>query len=121
MIALVGAPRSGTTWLQTLLASHDAIVSPQETNLFSRYVAPLEERWCYEARGSVAERQQRRFTGLGAVLTAAEFHGEVGHFVDDVLRSIAALKPGATILVEKTPSHSLHVDLVARYVPGARF
>ncbi|HEY3831913.1 MAG TPA: sulfotransferase [Acidimicrobiia bacterium] len=121
LIALVGAPRSGTTWLQTLLASHDAIVSPQETNLFSRYVAPLEERWRYEARGSVAERQQRRFTGLGAVLTEAEFHTEIGHFVNDVLRAIAALKPGATIVVEKTPSHSLHVDLIARHVPQARF
>src|SRR3984957_8916603 len=91
-VALIGAPRSGTTWLQTLLASHDAVVSPQETNLFSRYVAPLEARWLHEARGTVAERQQRRFTGLGAVLTEADFRREVAAFVEDVIGAIAALK-----------------------------
>src|SRR5690606_18762378 len=29
-------------------------------------------------------------------------------------------KPGATWFVEKTPAHSLDVDLIARLVPGAR-
>ncbi len=120
-VSLVGAPRSGTTWLQSLLASHESVVSPQETNLFSRYVAPLEERWRYEARGTLAERQQRRFTGLGAVLTEEQFHIEVGRFVDDVIAAIGALKPSATIVLEKTPSHSLQVELIARYVPGVRF
>ncbi len=120
-VALVGAPRSGTTWLQTLVGSHDAVASPQETNLFSRYVAPLEERWAWEARGSLADRQRRRFAGLGAVLTEDEFRCGVGAFVADVVQHIARLKPGASIVLEKTPSHSLHVELISRYVPGARF
>ncbi len=120
-VALIGAPRSGTTWLQTLVGSHDAFVSPQETNLFSRYVAPLAARWAWEARGTLEERQHRRFAGLGAVLTQSQFDDEVGAFVASVIRSVAKLKPGASTVLEKTPSHSLHVELIARYVPGARF
>src|SRR3954465_4017433 len=83
-VALIGAPRSGTTWLQTLVASHDAVVSPQETNLFSRYVAPLEGRWEFEARGPLEDRRNRRFIGLGSTLTEAQFHEAVGRFVDQV-------------------------------------
>src|SRR5438876_565526 len=38
IVFVVGAPRSGTTWLQTMLAAHPEVASPQETYIFSAYV-----------------------------------------------------------------------------------
>jgi hypothetical protein len=121
LVVLIGAPRSGTTWLQNLLAADDRVASPQETSLFSRYVAPLAESWRWSMRGTPAEWAQRRYIGLPAALSTDEFSSLVSAFVEGVLASIVALKPGASVVVEKTPSHSLHVEAVAQYAPQARF
>lgn len=120
-VVLLGAPRSGTTWLQSLLGSHPAFVTPQETDLFTRYVAPLRASWEWSLRGTADEWRQRRYKGLPAVLTERQFDEIVRDLVASVLDHVHALDPTATILVEKSPSHSLHPDLVARYLPGARF
>ena len=36
-VFIVGAQRSGTTWVQRLLCSHPRIVGGQESHLFSAY------------------------------------------------------------------------------------
>ena len=51
LVLLVGAPRSGTTWLQTMLGAHPSVASPQETDLFRRYLEPLTEAWRWQLRG----------------------------------------------------------------------
>ena len=45
MVFLVGCPRSGTTWLQKLLASHPRIRSGEESHFFSLYVGPQLRSW----------------------------------------------------------------------------
>jgi hypothetical protein len=40
LVFLIGCPRSGTTWLQRLLASHPQVRTVQETFLFPRYISP---------------------------------------------------------------------------------
>lgn len=121
LVALVGAPRSGTTWLQSLLAADDRVASPQETSLFSRYVGPLEESWQWAMRGTPEDWAQRRYIGLPAALREEQFEELVSAFVEGALASILALKPGASVVVEKTPSHSVHVEQIARYAPQTRF
>jgi hypothetical protein len=39
-VFLVGCPRSGTTWVQRLLACHPGIATGQESNLFEMYIGP---------------------------------------------------------------------------------
>ena len=39
-IFIVGPVRSGTSWLQTMLAEHPDIASPPETHVFTNYLAP---------------------------------------------------------------------------------
>jgi Sulfotransferase family len=121
LVALIGAPRSGTTWLQNLLGADPAVVSPQETSLFSRFVAPLDESWRWGMRGTDDDWARRRFIGLGAVLTEDEFTTLVRGFVQDALGKVLALKPGASLVVEKTPGHSQCVELILRYAPQVRF
>src|SRR4051812_14307970 len=45
MVFLVGAPRSGTNWLQRMLAAHpDVVALPSETHLFSHGLRLLDEQ-----------------------------------------------------------------------------
>ena len=52
LVLIVGAQRSGTTWVQRLLASHPAIVSGQESHLFSSYLGPMWQRWHCSSSGT---------------------------------------------------------------------
>jgi Sulfotransferase family len=117
VVFVVGSPRSGTSWLQKVLGAHPEIVTPQETDLFSAFVVKLQRTW----EGQRENSARRRYRGLPALMTNAEFEVALGRFVEEVLSRAYELKPGATVLVEKTPSHSLHVESIARLVKGARF
>jgi hypothetical protein len=120
LVLLVGAPRSGTTWLQSMLGSHPAVATPQETDLFSRYVAPLAEAWEWQRRGGPDAWRERRFKGLPGVLTAEQFEDLVRGVIDTALDGIAKLVPDATVIVEKSPSHSNCANLLATYASQAR-
>ena len=120
LVLLVGAPRSGTTWLQSLLGAHPSIATPQETDLFSRYIGPLAEAWSWQLRGGPDAWRQRRYKGLPAVLTTVEFTELVRGVVETALDGIARLEPEASVLLEKSPSHSMCADVVAAYAPEAR-
>ena len=120
LVLLVGAPRSGTTWLQSMLGAHPAIATPQETDLFSRYIGPLAEAWTWQMRGGPEAWRKRRYKGLPAVLTTVEFTELVRGVIETALDGIAALEPEASVLLEKSPSHSTCADVVAAYTPEAR-
>lgn len=120
LVLLVGAPRSGTTWVQTMLASHPEVASPQETDLFQRYLQPLTEAWRWQQRGGPPAWAERRFKGLPAVLSTDEFDAITRDYVAAILERAVALRPGASIVLEKSPSTSLCADVIAELTPDAR-
>jgi len=120
LVLLIGAPRSGTTWLQEMLGAHPLVATPQETDLFSRFLQPLLDSWEREARGGQAGIEQRRFKGLHSVLTAREFAATGTDLVGRVVANASALKPGSEVVVEKTPSHSLCATSIALFAPRAK-
>lgn len=125
-IFLVGCPRSGTTLLQALLAAHPAITSFLETHFFE-VVSPR-----FAALGLISpkRRETRRLL---------QFLSDVGHpeleplvprhsvrvraYVDAFLQILdtIALARGQSIWLEKTPGHLRRIDMISRFVPGARF
>jgi Sulfotransferase family len=115
-VFIVGAQRSGTTWLQRLLCAHPRIVGGQESHLFSGYLAPLWERWQVE-RGM--RENGGRAIGLACYLTEEEFIDECRGLVERVFRRLGQAKPGAELLVEKTPDHGLCLPLIHRLFPSA--
>lgn len=115
---VIGAPRSGTTWLQRLLASVPQVVSGQETNLFDKYVAPLDETFARQVR---QVRELPRVKGLPTLLSRPAFDALLRDLVVGTYAELGRLKPGATIVVDKNPPHTLHVPLIRRLLPGARF
>ena len=121
VVFLIGAPRSGTTWLQSLLGSNPAVVTPQETDLFSTFIAPLQTWWDDQLARTSSEHVARRTKGLPAVLDDAQFTELLATLVSRVLKAIQELDPSASVIVEKSPSHSNHVELIRKYLPDATF
>lgn len=121
IVFVIGAPRSGTTWLQSLLGSDPAVVTPQETDLFAGFIAPLQRWWDGQVGRTDDEQRAMRMKGLPAVIDDAEFHGLLAAMIERVLVRIAALDPSAGIIVEKSPSHSRHVELIRSFLPQAGF
>lgn len=113
---VVGAPRSGTTWVQLLLAQHPDVATVQETHLFSRYLGPLYRAWRLDG-----ERRSPRSVGLSNALSPDQFRELCGAFVERTREGILAAKEGARIALEKTPQHVHHGDLILDLVPDAAF
>ena len=112
LVFLVGAPRSGTTWLQLMLASSDQVATVNETHLFSLHLVSQFESW---------ERLRGREIGLRHLMTEVEFIALIRHFADCVISRIHATKPNATIILEKTPHHVLHWRNILKIYPEAYF
>ncbi len=115
MIFLVGVPRSGTNWLQRLLALHpDVVALPAETHLFSEGIRHLQDRVQHglvrsPATGTVFMERQAFLRAARAFCDAA--YGGVA----------AALDPVARLVLERTPSHVYHLDLLGAVYPDAHY
>ena len=126
---LLGVPRSGTTWLQRLLAAHPRIASPQETHLFNNYLGKLHRTWLHESDrvravvdALVEDRDPPdRLVGLPTALDEQTFYGLLDAFVAEVVRVAVSAKPDAELVLEKTPFNNFQVDVIRRLRPGARF
>lgn len=117
LVFVVGCQRSGTTWLQLLLYQHPAVASTQETHLFDRYIVKLEEAWRRERSPGYVRRG-----GLSRTLQSDQaFDRLLRSPVDVVLGEILAMKPGASVVVEKTPDHVRHAETILRLYPAASF
>lgn len=115
---IVGCPRSGTTWLQLLLAQHEGIATAPETQIFAYYLGQLERQWRLEHEGS--DRLQGQ-AGLSRVLSDEEFAAMCRQSARMVLDKIRAGRPGSNVVVEKSPKHALHAAFIQQLFPDALF
>ena len=121
-VFIVGSPRSGTSWLRTLLAGHPTLASPHELHLFERYLIPADRAWRHE----MAALECRLAAGLSSAagLVSLLDHDALQAWMRDLYRrsreAALARKPGATRMLEKTPNNARHLELVRAIVPGVR-
>lgn len=115
-IFIVGAQRSGTTWLQRLLSDHPLIAGGEESHLFDGYLAPMWDRWNQEEQ---MRQSGGRNIGLQCYLSEEEFITQMRQFAWASLSKTTQDKPDATLLLEKTPDHGLHLPLIHRLFPQA--
>lgn len=113
---IVGSPRSGTTWLQRLLAAHPRVCSGQESDLFDIYIGPLLRHWRTAAR-----EENRGGVGLACYMTEDRFMEILGTFFDSLLSEMLALSDIGQLFVEKTPSHALFMQEIHELLPRAKF
>lgn len=130
---ILGSPRSGTTWLQRVLAAHPNVATPQETHLFALYLAPYYARW--ERQKRVSERNLQaietgegdagRLLGLATVLEDEDVDFAARSLLDSVIRrtveAVADDRDDVRVVIEKTPSNAEHTDLIERICPTTRY
>jgi LPS sulfotransferase NodH len=119
-VFIIGAPRSGTTWLQAMVAAHPSICSTiDELKLFDFFTVPLEEGWQHLL--SLEKDTGGGRNGLAAMWTDREFYEFLSEFVGRVYGQVLAMKPEATILLDKAPAYSNYVEHINRLIPQAKF
>jgi len=118
-IFLVGAPRSGTTILQSLLAAHPEIISFPESKffhylLYEPFVANLSSRLTSFFRDEIHRPELfNDFDDSQTVETKTRW------FVG-VLDSLA-MEQNKSIWLEKTPEHIYFIEDIQRLIPDAKF
>jgi hypothetical protein len=122
-IFILGPARSGTSWVQTILAEHPDVASPPETGLFVEFLGSAERTWQQHRAQLEAARTQgahMNVQGLATVLTSDDVLHWYRALYDRARQRVLAEKPGASRMLEKTPDHAMFVDLIWRVVPDAR-
>lgn len=117
-VFVVGCPRSGTTWVQLLLAQIDKVATAPETQIFAYYLAQFERQWRIEQQDPDSSQGK---AGLSRVLSEAEFEAVCRTSALAVLEKIRSSRPGSTVVVEKSPKHALHAEFIKKLFPDAYF
>ncbi len=114
-VFLVGPPRSGTTWLQGMLANHPDIGTAQESHLFNQFLQPMMDQW----DAMVNFDDGRGGIGLPAYQTHAEFLQMVRSIALDVYRSVPEYHSN-TLFLDKTPDHIRCIKTIWKVFPDAK-
>jgi hypothetical protein len=123
---LIGCARSGTTLLQSLLASHPAVASFPESGFFNHLFAGREP--IRNQLGLISRHAKPRLAGFWrdsgcspeppSVLTQFP-HQLTAHF-SNTLDQITA-EQGKTVWIEKTPSHVNHLGYISQHISQPKF
>ena len=113
-IFVVGCSRSGTTLLQTLIASHPEVTTFPETNFFLPPDAG-NIRAKIEGLLKILTKKDLKKTLLNPPFS---YEKRVKTYLS-ILDRITLQKRNKKIWVEKTPRHIFNVDVINQYVPKA--
>lgn len=116
---IMGCPRSGTTWMQLLLAQHPLVATAPETQIFAYYLDHFRRQWQHEHDGPGRAHQGR--AGLSRLLSEDEFLELCQGTAERVLEKIGARNPEAQVIAEKSPRHALEAAFIERVFPDALF
>jgi hypothetical protein len=107
IVFVVGAPRSGTTLIQSVISAHAKITSFDEETGFFMY----------------RDIFSHSFEGISksAYENICESNLDIASTFKAVADECLKLKPGAEIFLEKTPQHVLCLNRLIRWFPEAKF
>lgn len=114
LVFVIGSPRSGTTWLQRLLATHPEIQTGQESAIFNVNIGP-QMRFFYRGLKS------KRDTGVGCYFTEEEFLKVMKKLLITFLEPMISPIQQHQFFLEKTPSHAIFIPEIVKLLPKARF
>lgn len=112
-IFIVGCPRSGTTWLQRLLLSHEDICGGQETHFFSIFGVILKH-YKYQ-------QESHRKVGLPCYWEEEVLRERIIQLWHETIRNLVEKSPEVKYVLEKTPDHGRFIDVIVEMLPNARF
>jgi tetratricopeptide (TPR) repeat protein len=107
-IFIVGLPRSGSTLLEQILASHSQVEGTQELPNVQQIVSAL--------RGRESDGTESRYPRILETLSEADFR-QLG---EKYLADTRAYRAGKAFFVDKNPNNFRHLGLIHLMLPGAR-
>ena len=107
-IFIIGLPRSGSTLIEQILASHSQVEGTQELPNVQQIVSRL--------RGFGPEGDEPRYPRILTTLAAEEF-AKLG---DEYLAETRVYRSGKAFFIDKMPNNFRHVGLIHLMLPGAR-
>lgn len=113
---VVGSPRSGTTWLQRLLASHPKVRTGQESGLFDTYVGPQLRAWHRDLDLTTSGRM----VGMGCYLGERQFMDLLRGYMLQLLEPMVGQLEAGQLFLEKTPSHAVFIPEIMELLPQSR-
>jgi Sulfotransferase family len=113
-VFIIGAARSGTTWLQAMLGAHPSVCTFGELQLYDSYTAPWVKAW-------QRQKEVSRFNGLPTIWSEDQLYEFLREFLARIYDRVTQTKPGASIILDKHPGYSLHVEHINRLIPNAKF
>jgi hypothetical protein len=116
IVFIIGCPRSGTTYLQKLLATHPKVHTGWESYVFAWYLGPLLRNWREKEHTDAAPGEMRR-VGLHSYIRDRDLHQFAKEFIKVVIGNI----PNGDVFLEKTPEHTLWIREIVDLLPDARF
>jgi tetratricopeptide (TPR) repeat protein len=109
-IFIVGLPRSGSTLLEQILASHSAVEGTQELADIPRIVMDLQDR------GRDAERGDPRYPAVLAQMRAEDYRRLGEKYLSDT----RVYRSGKARFIDKMPNNFRHVGLIHLILPNAK-
>ena len=107
-IFIVGLPRSGSTLLEQILASHSGVEGTQELADVPRIV--------HELQGRDPDLNDPRYPGVLATLAPSDF----ARLGEKYLRDTLAYRVGKPRFIDKMPNNFRHLGLIHLMLPNAR-
>jgi tetratricopeptide (TPR) repeat protein len=107
-IFIVGLPRSGSTLIEQILASHSAVEGTHELADIPRIVTEL--------KGREADPDGARYPGSLAQLSAKEFR----HLGEKYLNDTRVYRSGKPHFIDKMPNNFRHIGLIRLILPNAK-
>jgi len=136
-IFIVGFPRSGTTLLQTMLATQENMYSFPETHYFCSILRNLEfdntdlinSQYLGIAFEKIKDFTELEFSektkfAIQSKADKGELTGKLlfEYMVSSFLSKEVEVEQLSTIQwIEKTPAHVFHIDVISEYYPEAKF
>lgn len=114
IVFLVGAPRSGTTYLQRLLASHPNIKTAQESHIFDMNL------WIQFYHWDQIMKNHKRKIGMPCYHTREEFVEILRDFAIKLLSPFLNELKDGDIFLEKTPLHSHYLKEIKLIFPHSK-
>jgi tetratricopeptide (TPR) repeat protein len=109
-IFIVGLPRSGSTLLEQILASHSEVEGTMELAEIPRLVGSLQGRYVDSDSG------EPRYPGVLAELTAGDFE----RFGEEYLADTRHYRHGKHRFIDKMPNNFRHIGLIHLILPDAK-
>jgi tetratricopeptide (TPR) repeat protein len=107
-IFIVGLPRSGSTLLEQILASHSQVEGTTELPNILRFVA--------EFQGRDPDTQEPRYPAILERLNAADFRGLGEKYLADT----RVYRSGKPQFIDKMPNNFRHIGLIHLILPNAK-